>query len=151
MRNSILEGILCYALTVAEMRGDFRVTIIGAEDPGPLGPGVVATTASWWLWQKLKVCHRFRTVAHGGTNTVVTRVAAADDDDVLALRTDVGVVLELGVEKRLGVQLGEEGQKAQIKLCESKYEPADTPSQSEYHQHRGWGSSSRAARWHRCK
>lgn len=80
-------------LTVSEVRSDFCVAVVRAEDARPLGPGVVVSAASWGLGKELEVGDRFSTVTHRGTNAVVACVATADDDDVLALCVDVRIVL----------------------------------------------------------
>ena len=69
------------------------MTVVSTEDPGPLGPWVVACTASWWLGQQLEVRDGLRTVTHRCTDAVVSGVTTSDDDDVLALCTNVAVVL----------------------------------------------------------
>ena len=91
--------------TVPEVGRDLGVAVIRAEDARPLRPWVVATAGHRGLGQQLEVCDGLRAVAHGGTDTVVARVATTNDDDVLALRVDVATVLQLRVEQRLGVEL----------------------------------------------
>lgn len=44
-------------------------------------------------------------MTHRGTNTVVTSIAAADDNNVLAFRIDVFAILKLRIKERLGVHL----------------------------------------------
>ena len=94
-------------LTVAEVGGDFSVTVIGAEDTRPLGPWVIVSTAGWGFGQQLEIGHRLRTVAHRCSDTVVSSVTTTNDDDVLALGANVVVILQLRVEKRLCVHLFE--------------------------------------------
>lgn len=89
------------------MGSNLGVTIVGTEDPRPLRPGVVATTASRRLGKQLEVHDRLGAVTHGSSNTVVTSVATSDDDDILALCADVGAVSEFGIEEGLGVELEE--------------------------------------------
>lgn len=89
------------------MSCNFGVTIIGPEDTGPLRPRVVATSRAWGLGKKLKVGNGLGTVAHGGSDTIVTSISTADNDDVLASSIDVVAVRELGVQERLSVQLQE--------------------------------------------
>ena len=42
---------------------------------------------------------------HGRAYTVISRVTTPDDDNILALRVYVVIILKLGVQKRCGVQL----------------------------------------------
>jgi len=53
--------------------------------------------------EQLKVDYGLGTVAHRSADTVVARVATADD--VFALGIDVPTFFQLGVEERLDVQL----------------------------------------------
>ena len=65
------------------------MAVISAENPGPLGPWVVAATTSRRLGKQLKVDNRLGTVAHGSADTVITSVTSANNNDILALRADV--------------------------------------------------------------
>ncbi|GKT49344.1 uncharacterized protein ColSpa_09525 [Colletotrichum spaethianum] len=99
--DAVLAGVLAHVLL------DLGVAVVHTVDAGPLGPRVVAGTLRRGLGQELKVDDRLGSVADGGTDTVVTSVTTADDDDVLALGRDVGAVLKLGVEEGLGVLVQE--------------------------------------------
>lgn len=63
------------------------------------------STSSGRLGQQLKVGDRLRAVTHGSSDTVVSSITTTDDDDVLALGTDVATVLKLRIKQRLRVQL----------------------------------------------
>lgn len=76
-----------------------------SDVPGPLWPWVVPSAGRGGLRQQLKIRHRFGTVTHRSTDTVVPGITTANYDDILALRTDVVAVLELRVEERLSVHL----------------------------------------------
>lgn len=92
-------------LTISEMSSDLSVSIIGTEDPRPLGPRVVRRTRNRRFRQQLKVRDRLGSVSHRSTNTVISSIASSDHDHVLAFRLDVISVLELGIEKRFGIEL----------------------------------------------
>ena len=81
------------------------MTVISTENPWPLRPWVVAATTSRRLGEQLKVDNGLGTMTHSSSDTVVTSVTSTNDDDILALCTDVCIVLELRVEKRFGVEL----------------------------------------------
>ena len=83
------------------------MTVVRTEDAGPLRPGVVAGALLRGLGQELEVDDGLGAVTDGGTDAVVTGVTTTDDDDVLALSRDVGLVGELGVEERLCVLVQE--------------------------------------------
>ncbi|KXN90540.1 hypothetical protein AN958_04212, partial [Leucoagaricus sp. SymC.cos] len=68
------------------------------NSPRPLWPGVIPSTRSGWLREQLEVDDRLGTMTHCGTDTIVTGITAANDDDILALSADVGVILELGTQ-----------------------------------------------------
>jgi hypothetical protein len=69
----------------------------------PLWPWVVAAARSGRLRQEFKISDGLGTMTHCGPNTIITGVTTADDNDVFAFGTDIGVVLETRVYKRLGV------------------------------------------------
>ncbi|GJD02058.1 hypothetical protein ColKHC_10883 [Colletotrichum higginsianum] len=96
-----------FAGVLAHVLLDLGVAIVHTVDTRPLRPRVIAGTLRRGLGQKLKVDDRLGTVADRGTDTVVTGITTADDDDVLALGRDVGAVLKLGVEEGLGVLVQE--------------------------------------------
>jgi len=71
-----------------------------ANVPGPLGPGVVTPSAHRGLGQELKVDDRFGAMTHRGSNTVITSITTTNDNDVLALCTDVGGrILKVGIKE----------------------------------------------------
>ena len=80
------------------MSSNLGMTIIGPEDPWPLGPWVVRCTAGRRLGQKLEVRDGLGPVSHGGSDAVVSGVATTNNDNVLARRADVVSVLELRIQ-----------------------------------------------------
>jgi hypothetical protein len=89
------------------MLANLSVTIVHTVDARPLGPGVVVGTLWWGLGKQLKVGNGLGTVTERSTNTIVTSITTTDDNNVLVLSGKVGVVSELGVQKRLGVLVEE--------------------------------------------
>jgi hypothetical protein len=99
------DTVLTWVL--AHVSLDLVVTVVGPEDTRPLRPWVVASTLSRGLGQQLEVDDGLGAVTNRGTNAVVTSVATTNDDDVLVLGGDVGVVGKLGVEEGLGILVQE--------------------------------------------
>ena len=58
------------------------------SDDGPLGPGVVGAALLRRLREKLKLVYNLRALAVGRAQAVGARIAAAEDDDPLALGRD---------------------------------------------------------------
>jgi hypothetical protein len=44
-------------------------------------------------------------MAHCSANAIVTRIAAADDDDIFPFGIDVVIILQLRIKERCGVEL----------------------------------------------
>jgi hypothetical protein len=95
------------ARVLAHVGLDFGVAVVDSVDTGPLWPWVVAGALRRRLREQLEVDDVLGTVTDGSTNAVVTSVTTTDDDNVLALGGDVGIVGQLRVEQRLGVLVQE--------------------------------------------
>ena len=105
--NELLGHDAVLTRVLAHVGLDLGVTVVHTVDARPLRPWVVAGTLGRRLGQQLEVDDALGTVANGSTNAVVTGVTTTNDDNVLALGRDVGVVGKLGVEQRLGVLVQE--------------------------------------------
>jgi hypothetical protein len=64
---------------------DLGVTVVDAEDLGPLGPGVVGGAGLGRLREELKVRHRLGPVPQRRPDTVVPRIPPANHDHIFAL------------------------------------------------------------------
>ncbi len=73
-------------------RGGFFLTVIDAEDARPLRPGIIRRAVLRGLGQDFQLQHAAASVAQGGAHAVGAGIAAADDDDILALGADVTAV-----------------------------------------------------------
>ena len=87
------------------MSSDLSVTVVCPEDPRPLRPWVIRRTAGGRLGQEFEVRDRLGTMSHRGSDTVVSGIATANNNNMLAPRADVTSVLELGIQQGLGVGL----------------------------------------------
>lgn len=70
-----------------------------SDTPGPLGPRVITATQRGRFWEQLEVGNRLGAVPHGRAYTVISRITTADDDNILALRIYVVIILELRIQK----------------------------------------------------
>ncbi len=91
------------ARVVAEFGGGFLLAVVELVDLGPLRPGIVGGALQRRLGQNLELHEALAAVAHGGADAVGAGVAAADDDDVLALGGDESAVGVVRVEQAFGV------------------------------------------------
>ena len=95
-----LERIHAPGTHLATHRSDsLLLAVIGLLNVGPLRPGVARRALIGRSRQELKLAHAARALAHGGTHTVVTGIAAANDHNVQATRIDRGLA---AVENRHG-------------------------------------------------
>lgn len=138
--------------TIAKVSSDLCVAIICSENPvvlqkismrrkhavmetlpWPLWPRIVSSPCSRRLRQQFEICYRLGTVAHGCTNTVVSCISTANNNDILPSGIDVAAILKFRVEKRLRVQLEFYRVKARTpsnyerNIQRMKYELARTP------------------------
>ena len=88
--------------------GGLLVPVVGAVDPRPRWPRVVVGALIWRTREELKVGDRLGAVPEGGADAVGARVAAADDDDMLAVGVDVAAVVLAGQHAVLVRRVGEE-------------------------------------------
>jgi hypothetical protein len=86
---------------------NLSVAVVNTVDTRPLRPRVVVGTLGGRLGQKLEVGNGLGTMTERSTNTIVTSVTTTDDNNILALGGDVGVVRKLRVKERLGVLVEE--------------------------------------------
>jgi len=80
---------------VAEFFSGFFVSIIAAEDTGPLGPGVVFGAFFWGLVEEFEVDQLRATVSQACSDAIATGIATADNHDPFAFGGDelsVGVM-----------------------------------------------------------
>ena len=78
-----------FTRVLAHMGLDFGVAIIHTVDARPLGPWVVSSTLLGRLREQFEVRHGLGPVADRSTNTVVTRVTTANNNDMLIFSGDV--------------------------------------------------------------
>jgi hypothetical protein len=89
--NAVLTRVL------ASVLANLSVTIVNTVDTRPLRPRVVVGTLRRRLRQKLEVGDGLGTVAERGSDTIVTSVTTTNDNNMLILGSNVGVITELGV------------------------------------------------------
>ena len=77
-----------FTQVIALKRNGFLLAVVGLFHIGPLRPRVGCRTLVGRAGAVFQLAHRARTLAHRRTHAVVARVAAADNDDVLALGAD---------------------------------------------------------------
>ena len=86
---------------VTKYGNGFFLTVVCLADTGPLRPRIAFGTSVRQLRHHFQLYHRLAAVANGSTDAVVTRIAAADDDDILILGTDIVTVRQVGVDQAL--------------------------------------------------
>lgn len=86
---------------MAEYGDCLFLAVIRLADLRPLRPRIVLGTLIRCFRHHLKLCHRFGTETDGSSDTVITGVAASDDNNVFALGIDVGMILKIGIQKTL--------------------------------------------------
>ena len=86
---------------MAEYGDCLFLAVIRLADLRPLRPWIVLGTLIRCFQHHLKLCHRFGTETDGSSDTVITGVAASDDNNVFALGIDVGMILKIGIQKTL--------------------------------------------------
>ena len=89
------DGVEAFYLSVAAGEGFGEDAVIadsallvgggGAEDDGPLGPGVAGGAVGGRLGQEFVLADQFGALSVGGAEAVGAGIAAAEDDDALAL------------------------------------------------------------------
>lgn len=83
------------------------VSVIDFGHARELRPGIVARTRCGRLWEELEIDDGLCAMSHRSTDTIVTRIASANDDNVLAMGVDVFAVLQARVLQGFGVLLQE--------------------------------------------
>ena len=78
------------ARIAAKTRGRLLLTVVELVHLGPFRPGIVGGAFGRGLGQNFDLHQTLAAVAHRRADTVRAGVAAADDDDVLALGIDRG-------------------------------------------------------------
>ncbi len=94
-------GCLVNPRIMAEYGDCLFLAVIRLADLRPLRPRIVLGTLIRCFRHHLKLCYRFRPQTDGCSDTVITGVAASDDNNVFALGIDVGMILKLGIQKTL--------------------------------------------------
>src|SRR5579859_1979792 len=82
---------------VAEVSVHLCVTVVDLECARPLRPWVVWGAGGRWALEKLKVDNRCSAMTDRSTDTIVTSITTADDDDLLALGRDKIAILQVGI------------------------------------------------------
>jgi hypothetical protein len=82
-----------------------RARLCEGNLPRPLWPWVITPSSRGRFRQQLKVGDGLGSVSHRSTDTIVTGITTTNDDDVFPFGVDVIAVFELGIQKRLRVQL----------------------------------------------
>ena len=107
VRHELLGHDAVLARVLAQVRLHLAVAVVHPVDPRPLRPGVVLRALGRRLRQQLEVCDGLGAVTDRGSDAVVTRVTATNDNNVLVFRGNVGVVAELAIEQGLCVAVKE--------------------------------------------
>ena len=71
------------------MGSNLGVTIIRPENPGPLWPWIVASSRNRGPRKEFEVGDRSGTMAHRGSDAIVTGISTTYDDDIFAFCIDI--------------------------------------------------------------